>query len=183
VHQGNMGRMTSPPTAPMAKKVEREPQVISRAGHVDASAQAGFTLLEVVCVLVIIGLLAAVVVPAIPHATSLPRIEGYALQTAALLNADHDAAQRQHREVTTVIDAPSRIIRSGVNGRVLHFPSDVTVEAVLAQRCNDRAAGPTIRFLDSGLSCGGAVALTRDGAGFQVRVNWLTGGAEVVPVN
>lgn len=166
----------------MVKKVEREPQVILRAGHVDDCTQAGFTLLEIVCVLAIIALLAAIVVPAIPHATSLPRIEGYALQTAALLNADHDAAQRQHREVATVIDAPSREIRSGAGGRVLHFPSDVTVQAILAKRCNDLVAGPTIRFLGSGLSCGGAVALTRGGAGFQVRVNWLTGGAEVVPV-
>ena len=55
VRQGNMGRMTSPPMAPMAKKVEREPQVTLRAGHVDDGAQAGFTLLEIVCVLAIIA--------------------------------------------------------------------------------------------------------------------------------
>ena len=166
----------------MAKKVEREPQVISRAGHADDGAQAGFTLLELVCVLAIIALLAAIVVPTVPRGTTMPRIEGYALQTAALLNADHDAAQRQHRAISTVIDAPSRVIRSGATGRVLHFPSDVTVQAMLATRCNDLVAGPRIWFLDSGLSCGGVVALTRDGGGFQVRVNWLTGGAEVVPV-
>ena len=29
----------------------------------------------------------------------------------------------------------------------------------------------------------GAIALTRQGVGYQVRVNWLTGGVEVVPVN
>ena len=32
-----------------------------------------------------------------------------------------------------------------------------------------------------GMSCGGAIALTRLGVGYQIRVNWLTGGVEVVP--
>jgi len=65
----------------------------------------------------------------------------------------------------------------------VRLPADVTVEAVLASRCNNRPAGTTIRHLPSGMSCGGAIALTREGIGYQVRVNWLTGGVEVVPVN
>ena len=65
----------------------------------------------------------------------------------------------------------------------MRLPADVTVEAVLASRCNNRPAGTTIRDLPSGMSCGGAIALTREGIGYQVRVNWLTGGVEVVPVN
>jgi general secretion pathway protein H len=168
---------------PTDRKVEREPQVTLRAGHADADKDAGFTLLEVICVLAIIAMLAAIALPAIPRATSLPRIEGYALETATLLNADHDAAQQLHREIATTVDAPSRLIRSGSNGTVLQIPSDVTVRALLATRCNNRAAGATIRYLASGMSCGGVIALTRLGSGFQVRVNWLTGAAEVVPVN
>jgi general secretion pathway protein H len=133
--------------------------------------------------LAIIGMLAAIVLPAIPRTTPLPHIEGYAMETAVLLNADHDAAQRQHREIATLIDARSRMIRSGATGEVLQFPTDVTVDALLARRCNDREAGAAIHYLPSGMSCGGVVALTRGGIGFQVRVNWLTGGAEIVPVN
>jgi len=139
-------------------------------------------LLEVVCVLGITAMLAAIALPAIPRATSLPRINGYALEAAALLNADHAAAQRQNREIATVVDAPSRIIQSGASGRILRFPSDVTVQALLASRCNNRPAGATIRYLPSGMSCGGVIGLTRLGAGFEVRVNWLTGVAEVAPV-
>jgi general secretion pathway protein H len=30
------------------------------------------------------------------------------------------------------------------------------------------------------MSCGGVVAISRPGAGYQVRVNWLTGSVEVV---
>jgi general secretion pathway protein H len=176
----------------MDMKVEPEPQTTLRAGRTRLGAKRlgvqgfsveGFTLLEVVCVLAIIAMLAAVVIPTLPHATSLPRIEGYAIETATLLNADHVAAQQQHRQIATFIDAPSRMIQSGAFGTVLQLPSDVTVNTVLARRCNGRPAGATIDYLPSGMSCGGVVSLTRAGLGFQVRVNWLTGGAEVVPVH
>ncbi len=140
-------------------------------------------MLEVVCVVAIVVMLAAIALPAIPRATSLPRLQGYALQTAALLNADHNAAQRQDRDIATQVDAPDRIIRSGADGRVVQLPSDVTIRALLASRCENQAAGATIRFLASGMSCGGVIALTRSGVGYQVRVNWLTGVAEIVPIN
>lgn len=116
-----------------------------------------------------------------PH-TSLPGIEAYALETAALLNADHDAAQQQHRDIATIVDAPARAIRSGAGGEVLRLPSDLTVQSLLAATCRDQTADRSIRFLASGMSCGGTISLTRDGVGYQIRVNWLTGGAEIVPV-
>jgi general secretion pathway protein H len=40
-----------------------------------------------------------------------------------------------------------------------------------------------IVFFASGMSCGGVIALTRLGVGYQIRVNWLTGGVEIVPLN
>lgn len=153
-----------------------------RAGRIDAGEDAGFTLLEVVCVLAIVALLAAIALPAMPRTTSLPQIEGYAVEAAALLNADHAAAERQHREIATLVDPKSRMMQSGASGRVLQFPADVTVQTMLATRCNERSAGPTVHFLPSGLSCGGVIDLTRHGKGFEVRVNWLTGMAEIVPI-
>ena len=48
-------------------------------------AEAGFTLIEVVCVLAIIGLIVALVLPAIPRGTSQARLAGYAVEVAALL--------------------------------------------------------------------------------------------------
>lgn len=154
----------------------------SSAGHTDNGGDTGFTLLEVVCVLAITAMLAAILLPAIPRGTSLPQLDGLALQAAALLNADHAAAESQHREIATLVDAPSRMIQSGASGRFLRFPSDVTVQALFASRCDNRAAGAAIHYLPSGLSCGGVLTLTRSGTGFQVRVNWLTGIADVAAV-
>lgn len=138
-------------------------------------------MLEVVCVVAIVAILAAIVVPALPRGTSRARLESFAVEAAAMLKADRDAAIRNRTQVATEIDAPLRVVRSGATGRVIRMPADVRFEAMLAARCNNRPAGPTIRFFASGMSCGGTLALTRLGVGYQVRVNWLTGGVEVVP--
>jgi len=130
-----------------------------------------------------IMLVAAIVLPTLSPGTSRPRLEGYALETAALLKADRAAAIRRRVEVATVVDAPARIVRSGVSGRVVRMPMDVSVEAKLATCCNNRPTGGTIQYFATGMSCGGVIALTRQGTGFQVRVNWLTGGVEVVSLN
>ena len=138
-------------------------------------------MLEVVCVVALVAILAAIVVPALPRGTSRARLESFAIEAAAMLKADRDAAIRNRVQVATEIDAPLRVVRSGATGRVIRLPADVRFDAILAARCNNRPAGPTIRFFASGMSCGGTIALTRLGVGYQVRVNWLTGGVEVVP--
>ena len=150
----------------------------SRAGN--ASGTEGFTLLELVCVIAIVSILAAIVIPALPRGTSRARLESFAIETAAMLKADRYAAIRNRTQVVTEVEAPLRIIRSGATGRVIRVPDDVAFDALLAARCNQRPAGPTIQFFASGMSCGGAIALTRLGVGYEIRVNWLTGGVEVV---
>jgi len=164
----------------MERKVEQAPDRTSPAGSGEID---GFTLIEMVAVVAIVAILAAIVIPGLPRGTSRARLESYAIEAAALLKFDRDAAIRNRAPVTTEIDAPLRLMRSGATGRTVQVPGDVRFDALLASRCNNRAAGPTIRFFASGMSCGGAIALTRLGVGYQVRVNWLTGAVEVVPIN
>jgi general secretion pathway protein H len=148
-----------------------------------SNRQAGFTLVEIVCVLAIFAMLAAIVLPAIPTGTSRPRLEGYAMEAAALLKSDRNTAVRRRTEVATIVDAASRVVRSGVSSRSVRIPDDVKFDAVLAARCNNRPAGSTIRYFATGASCGGVIALTRNGVGYEIRVNWLTGGIEIVSIN
>jgi general secretion pathway protein H len=145
-----------------------------------STSEAGFTLLEIICVVAIVAALAAVALPRLSQGTSRPRLEAYAIEVASLLKADRIAAIKGHAPIATSVSAATRSIRSGSTGRVVTVPDDVAFQATLPQRCNQRPALATIDFFTSGMSCGGAIALTRAGVGYQVRVNWLTGGTEVV---
>lgn len=142
--------------------------------------QDGFTLIEMVAIIAIVAMLSAILLPYVPRATTRPRLEGFALEAAALLKADRAAALRRGDQVIAQIDAPGRAIRSGSSGQVLQLPDDVTFQAVLPQTCNERPARSTISFFATGASCGGTLMLSRLGALYEVRVNWLTGGIEVV---
>jgi general secretion pathway protein H len=176
--------MTSCPSERTGEKAVPALPPTSPTGHADLIVgDAGFTLLEVVCVLAILSIIAAVILPAMSQGTSRARLEGYALQIAGMLTADRHAAMRRRVPVVADIDVARRSVRSGATGRVLRLPADVTLDALLAARCNKRPAGSAIQFFASGMSCGGVVAVTRAGTGYQIRVNWLTGGVEIVPVN
>lgn len=165
----------------MGRTAGRGLPLISLRRRIDRErADAGFTLLEMVCVLALVALLAAVSLPRLPTATSRPRLEAYAVEVAALLKADRNAALGRHVAVSAMIDAPGRTVRSGSSARIVRLPDDVVFDALLAERCNGRPALSTISFLANGMSCGGVLRLARSGVGYEVRVNWLTGGVEVV---
>jgi general secretion pathway protein H len=133
-----------------------------------------------VAVVAIVAILAAILLPWLPRSTSRQRLAGYAVETAALLKADRTAAVRRSAFVSAQVDAPGHVIRSGSSGRALQIPIDVAFQAVLPRTCNERPAHSTISFFATGMSCGGTIVLTRLGVTFEVRVNWLTGGVEIV---
>jgi general secretion pathway protein H len=169
--------------APTDRKEESVQLPTSPAGRNEWSREDGFTLLEVVCVIAIIAIFAAIVAPALPVATSRARLQSYAVATAALLKADRNAAFRRNASIATEVNAASRFVRSGATGRVVRIPDDVAVDSLLVARCNHDPAGSTIRFFASGMSCGGVIKLSRAGYGYEVRVNWFTGGIEIVPLD
>ena len=137
-------------------------------------------LLEMVCAVAMVALLAAILLPRLARGTSRPRLEAYAIETATLLKADRNAAIWRRGAVAAEVDAAGRTVKSGSSGRVVHVPEDVVFDALLPQRCDGRPALSSINFFATGRSCGGTIRLTRLGNWFEVRVNWLTGGIDVV---
>ena len=141
---------------------------------------AGFTLIEMLAVLAIVAMLAALALPRWPHGTTRPELEAYALKIAALLKSDRNAAVRSRTRVETLLGRSTRQIISGAGAGRVQLPEDVGFDAIVAETCAGRVNGSAIDFLPSGMSCGGAIALARPGAAYHVRVNWLTGGVEIV---
>jgi len=145
------------------------------------SGQTGFTLLEMVCAIALIAIIAAVLLPIAPRHTSRARLQAYALETATLLKSDRNAAIRARADVSTLVDAPSRAIRSGATSQTIRIPDDVRFDALLPRTCQQRAVLSTISFFADGMSCGGTIALARLDMTYEIRVNWLTGRIEIVP--
>ena len=144
------------------------------------SSQQGFTLLEMVCIIALIAVLAAVLLPALARHTSRAQLQAYALEAATVLKTDRDIAIRRHADVATLVDAHARAIRSGATAQALRIPEDVRFDALLPKTCRQYAALSTISFFADGMSCGGAIALTRQDQTYEIRVNWLTGRIEIV---
>ena len=118
----------------MVRKAGRERPPILSAGPAERVAgEGGFTLIEVVCVLAIIALLAAILLPEIPRGTSRSRLEAYALEIATVLKSDRNAAIRHRAAVATEIDAIGRSVRSGASARIIRVPADVQFDAALGQ--------------------------------------------------
>ncbi|MEI2736758.1 MAG: prepilin-type N-terminal cleavage/methylation domain-containing protein [Rhodoblastus sp.] len=162
----------------MAPKARR---AMSRTASDRTRGQDGFTLLETVCALAIVGLVAAVLTPAIPRGTSRTAFESYAVRIAALLKQDRQVAVERGVATATLINSASHTILSGTTGARVILPADVAFSSVLARTCRGAPGDQSIRFFPSGLSCGGSLILSRLGFTLQIRVNWLTGGVEIVP--
>ncbi|GLH76053.1 general secretion pathway protein GspH [Bradyrhizobium sp. SSBR45G] len=142
--------------------------------------QRGFTLLEMVCVLAIVALLSSVALPFVPRQTSRPRLQAYALQAVTLLKSDRAASMRSGARIDTRIDISRRLIRAG-SGAALQLPDDVAFQATLPRSCQHRPVQAAISFFPDGLSCGGALTLSRADLSLEIRVNWLTGRIDIVP--
>lgn len=136
-----------------------------------------------VVVMAIVALLASFALPKPSLRTSRIGLEQLAMRTAALMQADRYAAIRRHETVATTADVRARVIRSGSSGRDIRTPEDIDVRATVTGDCQARAGVARFEFYPDGRACGGTLAFVGAGAGFETRVNWLTGGVEVVALS
>ena len=175
--------MTSSPTARMDRKVGRVRRPTSSAGSVDAPAGKQASRWSRVCVLAMIAIWRRSLcqrfrlappahgsndMPSKPRRCSRPIATR---RSGAARRCDRDRIPTPCRSVPASTGASS-----AYRGRHLRCHARRPMQSIV------RPAA-TIRYFASGMSCGGVVALTRDGVGYEVRVNWLTGGVEVVPIN
>lgn len=141
-----------------------------------AEAQAGFTLLELLAVLVILALAASVGISVGHGSLETARVRSFLVQSQALLREARIAAIETRVETAVVIDARARRLSFPAGGRSLGFPPGVSLDAKVASP--EGGGLPAIRFFPSGGSSGGELAFGFRGRSYALRINWLTGRAD-----
>ena len=142
--------------------------------------QRGFTLLEILVVLVIGVLLVALVPPLLSGLSGGTELRGAARQLAAGLRAArNEAITRQHEAVLTLDLAQHRFGVSG-DARVVKLPDGVALKLYTSQaELLDGATG-NIRFFPDGSSTGGHLIVSGPKVAYRVNVDWLTGAIAIV---
>jgi general secretion pathway protein H len=138
---------------------------------------AGFTLVELVVVLAIMGLVLTAVVGTRPK-TSPIRIAVTARAIASSLQLAR--AQAMASNIETVFRVDTRRLEFGMDGKAQPLPKELAVVMTIAEAERTHDSGG-IRFYPDGQSSGGDIALSLDGYSMHVAINWLTGEARLVP--
>jgi len=150
----------------------------------------GFTLLELLVVLTIAGLLAAIVPPLFANAVPGARLKSTAREfTTSLRDARSRAITTSRPVVLRVIadppsysidNAPANLLPSGVSLNVYDYIT--ASREALADRDALTAEDIPIRFFADGSSTGAIFKISNSGTAYRIDVSWLTGNIHVSEV-
>ena len=133
----------------------------------------GFTLIEVIVVLVIMALAYGLVVPALSSVLDGPRLDRAARQMVASLREARSTALIDGRTVRFTVDPAAREWRRGDRRGALDDEIAFRLDAPPAGRGADGAA--SILFFPDGGSTGGRLTLAIGERRRLIAVDWLTG--------
>lgn len=137
--------------------------------------QSGFTLLELLLVLTILGLAMAVVSPMLGAGSRSLGLERGGLELASALRQARREAVTTASERVLLVDLANGTYRTDSGSLQRDFPanSDVTVEAAGSEQLEESLMG--IRFFPTGASTGGSILVKQADRSLSVTVDWLTG--------
>jgi len=139
--------------------------------------RAGFTLLELVAVMLIVALVATLAV-LFTRGSGRAELKAVTLEAAALLRRERVAALLTGRERTVSLDGVSRTL-VGDSGSVVSIPHDITLDVLSAREEAPRLT--VVRFRPDGASTGAALRFSREKVRYEIHVNWYTGGVAIAP--
>jgi general secretion pathway protein H len=151
--------------------------VLTRMPTSRTEAQAGFTLLELLVVLVMLALSATAVISVGRSSLESARVRSFMVEAEAMFRDARTAAIETRTQTAVMIDSKGRRLSLAGGGRVLVLPRGVSLDAKVAVPKDGGL--PSIRFFPSGGSTGGQLTFDFRGRSYGLRINWLTGRADV----
>jgi general secretion pathway protein H len=125
--------------------------------------------------MLIVALVAALALPRLPG-TGRAALKAVALEAASLLRRERLSAILTGRSRGVTLDGAERAL-VGASGGLVAIPRDVQADVLGAAGGGARI--PVATFHPDGGSSGGVLRLSREGAGYEVRVNWYLGTVSV----
>jgi general secretion pathway protein H len=126
--------------------------------------------------MLIIALIAMLGV-AMTRGSGRSELKGVTLRTAALLRRERIGAILTRSERAVSLDRASRRL-TGEGGDVVVVPSDITLDVLSARE--EAAPRFVVRFHPDGASTGAVMRFSLEGAHYEIRVNWFTGGVAIL---
>jgi len=142
--------------------------------------QAGVTLLELLIVIALMGIIAALVVPMFGGPVSTSELRATARQLAAGLRLARSEAVSERRETFLVVDVAGKRFKVDREAREHALPSKVDLKLFTAQNDLVSENVGSIRFYPDGGSNGGRITVASGARKFDVDVDWLTGRVAIL---
>ena len=144
----------------------------------DPSQQHGFTLIELIAVLVVLAAIVALAGPRIARRDEAGAAQAIAQHVASRCRAARAAAIRRNLEQTVVVDLAQRtVVTDGTTPLRIPVTIDIHVDTSASEQNSPTATA--IRFYANGSSSGGTVAFSAGSRTTRVRVNWFTGRVSI----
>lgn len=141
----------------------------SKAEEQDKAEQAGgFTLLEILVVIILLALVIGLVVGAGPAESPAASLESAADRVAGALRLARGEAIAHDRRVAVTLDPLARTLRAGTDPASRLAAGVVVVTTVTNET-------PHIVFAPDGTASGGPIILAAGELRREIGVNWLTG--------
>jgi general secretion pathway protein H len=150
------------------------------AGTGDVGREAGFTLIEVIVVLAVLGFALALIVGYKPPWSSGLGVRGTAAELASGLRLARSEAISRNRPITFKIDLSDHHFQIGTSA-VRPLPVRLSI-ALLTVSGEQRGTTGDIRFNPDGSSTGGRISIADGTQRIAVGIDWLNGRVSVANV-
>jgi general secretion pathway protein H len=144
-----------------------------------ASRAHGFTLLEMLAVILLIGIAAAAVSISVTQGLASARVRAASSELAGALRATRAQAIVRGQEQNFDVDTSANSYRN-VKQQDVRLPKGLKVSITSAKEDQPNEHTGRIRFFPDGSSTGGRITLQSGKRQWHVNVSWLTGEVRVV---
>jgi general secretion pathway protein H len=143
-----------------------------------ASTEAGFTLIEIIVTLTILGLSLALIIGYRPPSSGALSLRGTAAELAAGLRVARSEAIVGNQPVAFQLDLAGHQYRVG-KAEPRPLPAQLTIELLTVRGEQHGSATGDIRFNPDGSSTGGRISIGDGARSIEVGVDWLSGRVSV----